>query len=499
MLKRAIPRSGGRLSRRTTAFCGLDRRSGAPFGALKEGVGFTTADGVTLQGAPTWKWVYNYPSTLRPMCLTAINDGLFALCRTMEWEGNGYRPTERVQVALHTEEGKNYVSESIAVEDGGVVDGFDTTDFDGHRSMVQFNVYSEDGALSDAIGGTYDKKLLIFPDKLTVSLPVKENDFTVSTMGQIRDTVPNLNFVTVSGGRLFGVDEGRIYASAYNDPWNWDVDTPYDIGAENAWVTTTGADTRGDGAFNAIAAYDGRIWCMKDDFGHIVSGSGNPFTVKDTDLIGALDARSVARGDGRLFFVREDGVRMAQGSSVGIISDPLCLPAFTEGICAYREGILYVAEGGRLYLYHLNSESWSVLPLPKGKLLSLTSGEKGLYALVRKENSENTVYLLDGEADEWSFTLQGTDLSADTDKGPAALTLQADAVKDAVISVGLTEESGGKTLSLGQVTAHGGPLRFRRLIRGCAGQSFAITVKVKGQAVIRSLSLTARSGVKDDG
>jgi len=499
MVKRPLPKKAGRLCRRTTAFCGLDRRAGAPFGALKEGEGFTSADGVTLQGAPAWKWVYSYPSTLNPMCLTAIGGGLFSLCRTMEWEGDEYRPTEDVQVALHTEDGKNCVSGVIRVEDGGQVDGFDTTDFDGHRSMVQFNVYSADGAFSDAVGGTYDKKLLIFPDKLVLSLPVEKDNFTVSTMSQIRDTVPDLHFVTVSGGRLFGVDEGRIYAGAYNDPWNWDVDTPYDIGAENAWVTTTGADTRGDGAFTAIAAYDGGVWCMKEDFGHVVSGNGNPFSVKDTDLIGAVDARAVARGDGRLFFVRKDGVRMAQGSSVSVISDPLCLPAFAEGICAYRDGTLYVAEGDSLYLYHLKSESWSILPLPEGKLLSLTSGEKGLYALVRKADSENSLYLLAGEVKEWSFTLHGTDLSADTDKGPATLTLQADADRDAVISVELTEESEGKTLSLGQMTAEGGRMRYRKLIRGGAGQSFAITVRVKGQAVIRSLSISARSGVKDDG
>ncbi|MBQ8697200.1 MAG: hypothetical protein IJ519_05715, partial [Clostridia bacterium] len=163
-------------------------------------------------------------------------------------------------------------------------------------------------------------------------------------------------------------------------------------------------------------------------------------------------------------------------------------------------GVLYLAEGGALYAYHVAADSWGVLPLPPvGDVISLTAGESGVYALTGVHKWENYVYLLDGEPDEWSAQFRATDFDLDVDKGPATLTLHATAERGTVIGVTLTEELSGRTLSLGEVTGTGGAIRFRTRIRGGAGHSYRICVRVKGQAVIRGISLTARKGVSDRG
>lgn len=497
MLSKPIPKRTGALRGRMIQLGGIDRRHGAPLGSLHDARG-AMCDGGTVHGAPSWREVYPFPPTLYPQSMTAVAGGVFAMCRDLILSGNGYAQTDSMRMLSYMEDGSVYESDFITDRMSGENMPL-PSDINTHRSMVQFNVYSEEGSLADAIGGKYDKKLLIFPDKMSIDLPVTGSGYTIKRMEEERGDVPDLNFVTVSGGRLFGVDKSRIYAGAYNDPWNWDVDTPDHIAADNAWATTTGADTRGDGDFTAICAYDGGVWAMKDDFGHIVYGESNPFTVKDTDALGAIGPQSVARGDGRLFFVRSDGVRMVEGSSVKVISDPLCKSRFNKGVCAYLDGVLYVADD-KLYAYHVAEGTWSILTLPdKGSIVSLAAGENGLYALTRAHIWEHYIYLLDGAPVEWEAELSPVDFGLDTDKGPATLTLHANTAQGAKITVTLTETLTGKTVPLGTVTGVGGNLRFRTLIRGGAGHGYSIRITVSGTATIRGVSLTARNGVRDGG
>lgn len=498
MIKKPLPSSQGRRVQRTGAFRGIDRRNGAAFGSFKNAVGAMCTDGVTVHGGPSWEKVYTFSDDVYPLSACAAGDGIFTMCRVIGFFGDTYIQDGNVKLVVYTEDGDVY--QSLSVSDRDSEETVLVSDINYPRSMVQFNVYSESGQLSDAVGGTYDKKLLIFPEKMAVDLPVSESGFDMVKMEEVRGDVPDLLYVTVSGARLFGVDKSRIYASAYNDPWDWDVDTADDIGASNAWVSTTGADTRGDGDFTGVCAYDGKVFGMKADFGHIVDGQSNPFTVKDTDAIGALDFRAVARGDGRLFFVRRDGVRMAEGDSVRVISDPLCIDEFTCGMCTYRDGVFYMAEGDTLYAYHRKTDAWSALPMPpEGRIISLLATDSGIYALMQAQMWENYLYRLSGEAGEWEFELSPTDFSIDTDKGPATLTLHARAAQDSTVSVSLRENHSGRVIALGSKAGNGGEIRFRTHIRGGAGHSYSVLVSVTGEAVIRGVSITARSGVKDDG
>ena len=497
--RKPLPKTQGRLKVRTAALCGIDRRYGAPFGSVFKGMGAVCTDGKTLHGAPAWEKVYTVPDTLYPQSLTAVDGGLFSMCRLLGKFGDAYIQDENMHLVVYKEDGRVYTSLPVAARWENEEIPL-ASDINAPRSMVQFNVYSGEGKLLNALGEAYDKKLLIFPDKMSVDLPVNTDGFRVKHMEEERGDVPNLNYVTVQGGRLFGVDGGRIYASAYNDPWDWQVDTPLDIGAENAWVTATGADTRGDGDFRGVCAYDGKVWAMKEDFGHIVCGESNPFTVKDTDAIGAIDARGIARGDGRLFFIRSDGVWMAEGSSAAVISDPLCINRFTTGICTYSNGVLYVAEGESLYLYHVKSGSWSAIPLPEhGTLVSLVAGGQGVYALTSANIWDSCIHRLGGSVGNWGAEFAPVDFYTDTNVGPATFTLQGVLGEGASLSATLTDCATGRCTPLGGVTGTGGGFRLRKFVGLRGGHRYIVGVSVTGEATLHGMTLTARDGVKDDG
>lgn len=161
------------------------------------------------------------------------------------------------------------------------------------RSIVQFNVYHSGGTLVDAVGGTYDKKILIFPDKISIDYGVNENNFKLTKIDE-STPIPTLNYVTVHASRLFGVDDNRIYASAYNDYTDWDVDTATDVSPDNAWFPQP-APIRGRTAiYGRSANLTASDAIFKRDFMYQVGNQQNPFRMKDIAPVGAIDFRSVA-------------------------------------------------------------------------------------------------------------------------------------------------------------------------------------------------------------
>ncbi len=496
MLRSSLPKNERRYGLRQTLFSGIDRTA-------EGGQGLWDARGADLSvlrrigPMPAWERVYTFPISLYPQSMSRIGDRLFTFCREVR-RVNGFDYQEdTINLTAMDADGRVLVGAGLSYRDNWDEREL-PSDWNLPRSMVQFNHYEEGGRLSDAVGGKYDKKLLVFPDKMWVDLPLSKDGFIIHKLDAER-TLPDLRYVTVHAARLFGVDANRIYASAYNDPTDWDVDTSADIGAGNAWVSTTGADTRADGDFTGIAGYDGGVIAFKRDFAHTVSGDRNPFRVRDTDAAGALDARSIVRMGGRLYFAAEDGVKCCDGSSVQTISAPLGIERFHDGIAAGCGNTLYLLEEGVIYAYHTRRGVWSALQPPDhGKVISLSELDGRLYALTQASMTDNCIYRLSAQPAEWYVETGLYDFSDDSVKRICALHLVCDLQPGARVRVYLLRDGENTGEMIADSKDRTGALCLRALVRAGAGHAHRLRMVCNGNAYIRSLELFARKGVRED-
>lgn len=252
------------------------------------------------------------------------------------------------------------------------------------RSVVRFNQYSDP---NDPLSGVYRHYALVFPDALCIDL-----DATTPSISPLSDgsaSLPSIQQACVHLSRIFGIDGDRLYASAFNDPTDWDLDTASDTGAANAWATTVQSNTRATGDFTALTVFDGHVHCFKEGFCHIVNNTRNPFRVADLLSVGAADARSLAEVDGKLFFADHRQVYCYNGSEVLPIGDPLAIDNMDGALAAAAAGLyyLYLPTAGRVFTYSPATGSWGALPpFGTGAVVSLCGDGQHCWFLM--ENGE---------------------------------------------------------------------------------------------------------------
>lgn len=248
------------------------------------------------------------------------------------------------------------------------------------RSIVQFNVYSDP---EDPVGGEYIKKLLIFPDKLSVDYDITA-DFLPASLDAGDNVLPNIKYACVYYSRLFGVDDDRIYASAFNDYANFNLDTADDTSEANAWVTTAQSNVKAGGSFTGICAYGGHVIAFKRDYTHEIYNNKNPFRVYDIFNEGCVDQRSIAEVDGGLYYVSPDGVRLYTGGNPRDVGESLDMTHFESGVGAGYKGCYYLAAKvngeHRVLVYSTSSGAWSSVDVG-AEVISLSSSSDGIYAL----------------------------------------------------------------------------------------------------------------------
>lgn len=259
----------------------------------------------------------------------------------------------------------------------GVIDA--TGECTAPRSIVQFNVYSDP---EDPVGGEYIKKLLIFPDKQSIDYEITA-DFTPASLDAGENILPNIKYACVYYSRLFGVDDDRIYASAFNDYSNFDLDTADDTSEANAWVTTAQSNVKAGGSFTGICAYGGHVIAFKRDYTHEIYNNKNPFRVYDIFNEGCVDYRSIAEVDGGLYYVSPNGIRLYTGGNPRDVGESLDMTDWESGVGAGYKGCYYLAakvNGEHVILvYSTSSGAWSSLTVGT-EVLSL-SAANGIYAL----------------------------------------------------------------------------------------------------------------------
>lgn len=265
----------------------------------------------------------------------------------------------RLYITTLSEEG---VAQLHTFRDGALVSSVAYTplsDAGAVREIVQFNVYSDP---TDPLGGEYRHMGIIFPDG--VFFPLGTDTPTLECPEQTDGRpLPRLSHITVHLSRLFGAAGDRLYASAYNDPQNWNVDTAGDIGAANAWATTVQSNTEASGDFSALTVFGGQVHAFKEGFCHVLSGTKNPFRVGDLFSVGAAAPRSLAEVGGRLYFADREQVYRYNGDTPVAIGAPL------GG--ADLSGALGCAGSGLYYLYLPSLDEMLVLSTDTGAWSSL--------------------------------------------------------------------------------------------------------------------------------
>ena len=258
------------------------------------------------------------------------------------------------------------------------------------RCAVQFNKYMQS---EDIVNGEYVKKILIFPDKVSMDFEITANNFAVSGLEveiktydndtapylppdtashnyyykntnaiaakseetlygdaiyrwvddetdsensgwkiSVPPTFPDIKYATVHLSRLFGVSDDCVYASGFNDYTNWSLDTIDEYNESNSWFSQTQSNTKAGGDFTGITTFDGHIVCFKRDFMHEIYNTKNPFRLTDIYAEGAIDNRTIQDVDGKLIFVSEDDVKVYTGSNPRIIGYNLNLSQISYAV-----------------------------------------------------------------------------------------------------------------------------------------------------------------------
>lgn len=243
------------------------------------------------------------------------------------------------------------------------------------RCIVAFNRYT---APLDALSGEYERLLLVFPDKkccfADADKPLSFEDISSSPM-------PDIKYATVHMSRVFGADGDRIYASAFNDCSNFELDTASDIGAENAWATTSQSNTKALGGFTAVACCDGYAVCFRNDFMQQVYNNKNPFRLVDIGAWGCIDGYSHTQFLSALAFVSKSGVWLYSGGYPRLISEKLQIKDYSRARIAANDELLYlyIPAEDRVFVYENTSDSWGERDVKNVSLL--VSNGKRVFAL----------------------------------------------------------------------------------------------------------------------
>lgn len=250
-----------------------------------------------------------------------------------------------------------------------------------YRSVVQFNVAEN---TENIVASTFRRKLLIYPDRVSLDFDISANGFTAASLGS---THPSIQYATVYGSRVFGVDENLVYASGFNDYANWDLDTADETSSANAWVSMSQSNSKADGEFTGIWTYDNHVVLFKKDFTQLVYNDENPFRIVDVTAYGADNPAAVTETEGTLFFASSDMVYAFTGGIPKAVGEELGSVDFRGACMGSFKDSTYVCAGNVLYRY--KDGVWSKRALDK-PILQFASHANGLYGMTR-----DGVYLVD--------------------------------------------------------------------------------------------------------
>lgn len=403
-----------------------------------------------------------------------------------------------------TKNGDNYVTETaqFLVNENEYKD-YEAEDNISQRSVLQFNVFNDQDGTS--LNGSFDRRIIIFPDK--VSLPYKtdnDNPFVAKTFETEGNAIPNLKYATVHLSRVFGVDDSRVYASAFNDYSNWVTDTADEYNEANAWFTASQSNSKADGNFTGITTFQSHVVCFKKDFMHEIYNTKNPFRIQDIYAEGAIDNRTICDVDGQLIFCSEDGVKVYTGGNPRIISYNLGIDDFsgavagTDGRCyyLYQKKDTYDSDGNKIidhliYVYDTYCQAWSVRTATN-RIIGFAKCNFGFFCIddtgvLTKLDTGNSKDL------NWEFETDLMTTGSCDIKHIDKLQMCCDIDDGSSVDITLVDEK-GTVQELWSSGGRDGYVVARVKIRKSVCNAFKIRVSGTGNVCIRSMELFIKQG-----
>lgn len=465
-MERYIPSAESNYKTAKITWHGINRKVTEDSGYMSEAVNISTE-----------KLPYSIPAPIpdsvkdgyeNPISIHGFDDFLLVI----------YRDSAAIKADYITSDGTVYT---------GTIKSSGATEADEYpRSVVQFNVYTTP---NDPLGGTYDKKLLIFPDRLSMDFIVSAN-FTPANINTESNPVPAIKYASVHLSRLFGVDAGRVYASGFNDYSMWNLDTADESLASNAWCTAAQSNTKAGNDFTAIITYDNHVVCFKRDFMQQVYNTKNPFRIVDITQIGAINNDCIAEVGGILYFASSDAVYAYSGGYPSKISDTLCISDFTGCFAAGYDGTYYIYSPSdeTVYTFDTVSKEWGARSV--GEILYMTSNDSGIYVLT----SAGEVKKLNTSAyGTWNFITDVMMNQTLITRRIKKISLYCEIPASGYIKIDAYDDKG----ELHNVI-DSGTLTGKRVLRACVRMTSAYGHKLKiygsGKVIVKELELYTSYG-----
>ena len=216
------------------------------------------------------------------------------------------------------------------------------------------------------IGGDLEDKKVILreldDDNLTAIFdPYSFNELQEDNLEMYESTfklfVPDLKNLCSYEGRVWGNDEeGKIYASKYQDPTNYEY---FDLGAADSFTIET--ETAGE--FTASGALSDHIAFFKEDKIHRITGtkpSNFRHTVIFTNGVKKGAEKTLKEKDGTFYYVSGDGVYTYNGGTAQKISAELGPFRFGAGAAVFNKDVYYIGmkseTGGFWNLYGFDTQ-----------------------------------------------------------------------------------------------------------------------------------------------
>ncbi len=203
-----------------------------------------------------------------------------------------------------------------------------------HYCIVRYNEFTSH---TNAIEGSYVKKVLVFPHYFSGEIDGGGESF-FETCGSF----PASHVATVFMSRIFSAYKGKLFASDFNSAMTYSFDTAEESLSSNAWMSNTQSNTKADGDITALAVYDGHVVVFKRDYMMQVYNNENPFRLVDIGSYGCISKRAVCEYDGKLAFVSPQGVMLYSGGYPYFIDEELDIKSYEGALLCAREKLLYM-------------------------------------------------------------------------------------------------------------------------------------------------------------
>lgn len=174
----------------------------------------------------------------------------------------------------------------------------------------------------------------------------------------IEREMPDLEYICESNMRLWGVKDNAIYASKYNDPFNFQVNEK--IASDSYYI-----DVGTEGNFTGCMPYSNYICFFKENLIHKLYGTKpSDFRVITSPVPGVQSGseKSIKNVNGTLFYKGLNGVYAYGGGTPELISSNFGTKRFTDAVAESDGERYYVSmkEGEKwgLYVFDLATKTW---------------------------------------------------------------------------------------------------------------------------------------------